>query len=123
VEYSFEQFPHAYCLEPELTVLAKGRRLPHVYTHTEPVFMCLFPVGPSFWHNRLWLSDIVIPQIFLWLANFEEWLFCGTWRGGGTHSIPFDPPKRTPQFPGDVGLLSHPLTGIAHSGADERISA
>ena len=45
------------------------------------------------------LADVVVPLTIYWLAHFEEWLFSGHWRDGGTHEITIAPPSTPPVFP------------------------
>jgi hypothetical protein len=98
LEYSMLTYPSVYCLDPQLSLFAAGRRLPHVYTRDEPVCMCLFMRRRECWNDTKLLARVVIPLAYFWLAQFEEWLFSGAWRGGGTHDTPPEPPKQTPRF-------------------------
>lgn len=102
LEHTLGDYPLMYCIDPPLSALAEGRRLPHVRTRTEPIALCLFVYGPKCWHGQMLLGDVVVPLAFYWLAHFEEWLFTGVWRGGGTHEIEPDTPAAPPLFPGDL---------------------
>jgi hypothetical protein len=102
LEFKLETYPKVYCLTPALSVLAEGRTLPHVYTRTEPICMCLFMRNRECWNDSMVLADVVIPLAFYWLAHFEEWLYSGVWRGGGTHAIKPNAPKVMPIFPDDA---------------------
>jgi hypothetical protein len=57
------------------------------------------------WNDSMNLADLVVPLTFFWLANFEEWLYSGVWRGGGTHETKCEAPTSVPLFPGE---LAHP---------------
>jgi hypothetical protein len=103
LEHKLQGYPSLCCLDPALSVLADGRTLPHVNSRMEPVEMCLFMRNSECWNDGMVLADIVLPLAFYWLAHFEDWLYSGVWRGGGTHPIPTRPPKRPPIFPGDPG--------------------
>lgn len=105
LEHRLGDYPQMYCLEPPLSALAKGRRLPHVYTKTEPVHICLFMHRIECWRDDLILANVAVPLSYYWLANFEEWLFSGVWRGGGTHPIDFVRPELTPLYPTDSPMI------------------
>jgi len=102
VEHKLQDYPRVYCLEPVLSKLAGGRKLPHVYARTEPTWMCLFMRQRQCWNDGMSLADIVVPMTYFWLANFEDWLYSGEWRGGGTHETKPEPPTSTPLFPGEI---------------------
>jgi hypothetical protein len=118
LEHSLENYPAMYCVDPPLSALAGSRRLPHVYTREEPICLCLFMKRRECWNDGMILADVVVPLAFYWLANFEDWLFSGEWRGGGTHAIAPEAPSHLPVFPGEsspVGLelqdgISTPLS-------------
>lgn len=106
VEYAMRNYPLVYCLDPQLSTLAAGRKLPHVYSRKEPICMCLFMRRQECWNDTMVLARVVLPLAYFWLAHFEEWLFSGVWRGGGTHDTPIDPPKHTPYFHPKSGTFS-----------------
>jgi hypothetical protein len=101
VEYRRDEYPAVYCLDPPLSALANGRRLPHVRSREEPIRLCLFFHEPKCWNDGMLLAKVVIPLTLYWLEFFEEWLFTGEWRGGGTHDITPCPPTSLPVFPGE----------------------
>ncbi len=101
LRHKLDEYPTVHCLKPALSVLAPGRELPHVYTRVEPICLCLFRRGRECWSNEMNLANVVVPLTFFWLAEFEEWLYSGIWRGGGTHEIKPEPPTAMPVFPED----------------------
>ncbi len=102
LEHTLGEYPQMYCLDPLLSVLAAGRKLPHVRTRTEPIEMCLFMRRVECWTDDMFLANVTVPLASYWLAHFEEWLFSGHWRGGGTHEIDFVAPASLPVFPSDA---------------------
>lgn len=103
LEYSTHRYPDFYVIDPPLSQLAGGRKLPHVRTREEPIAVCLFFFEETCWAPHMLLGKIVVPMAFFWLACFEEWLFSGEWRGGGTHPITPSAPTVEPKFPEDFG--------------------
>lgn len=104
LEYSLREFPRCCVIDPQLTSLAGGRVLPHVRSIDEPISMCLFVYESGCWNSGMLLGKVVVPMAFFWLACFEDWLFSGEWRGGGTHPITPCPPSSAPVFPADLLL-------------------
>jgi hypothetical protein len=102
LEYAVGRYPEIYCVEPRLTDLADGRNVPHVYSRVEPVSMCLFMKRKECWTDGMLLGKVVIPLAHYWLAGFEDWLYSGQWRFGGTHEIVPEPPKDIPSFSKDA---------------------
>jgi len=108
LEHMLGGYPSVYCVEPRLSELAAGRTLPHVYTRTEPISLCMFMHNRECWRDDMILANVVVPLAFYWLSNFEDWLFSGEWRGGGTHPITPEPPKQLPVFPGEQSIPAFP---------------
>lgn len=104
VEYVIGLNPKVFVLDPSLTNLAAGRDLPHVRSRDEPIALCLFVYDEACWNGTMILARVVVPMTYFWLASFEEWLFSGEWRGGGTHPIEPCPPDTRPIFPADLNL-------------------
>lgn len=69
---------------PDLSLLAKGERLPHVYAERPPL-LCLHLPGKGEWTPWMRLDETYVPWTYLWLEFFEDWLCDGVWRGGGVH--------------------------------------
>lgn len=69
---------------PDLTELAGGRPLPHVYTQRPPR-LCLYLPREQQWRPSLRLDETILPWAVLWLFYFEEWLVSDEWKGGGVH--------------------------------------
>jgi hypothetical protein len=86
LEYRQDASPQVFIDGPDLTVLADGRRLPHVYEQA-PTRLCLFLPGSGEWGAWMRLDQTIVPWTALWLLYFEEWLYSGEWAGGGLHPI------------------------------------
>ena len=99
IVYGLEDYPEIFCLNPKLSALAGVRKLPHVYSWTESISLCLFRRTSDAWNSRMILAKTAIPLTYAWLAFFEDWLFSGEWRGGGTHPIEVSPPSSIPFRP------------------------
>lgn len=85
--------PDMIVLEPNLSVLAGGRKLPHIYAHVgKGAELCLWLPGSGDWTPQMKFSDTYIPWTAEWLYYFEVWLATGVWEGGGAH--PDMTPKR-----------------------------
>jgi hypothetical protein len=104
VEYCLHQYPRMFVLDPPLTSLTNGRKVPHVRTREEPIAMCLFFQDTTCWSPDMLLAEVVVPMAYYWLACFEDWLFTGQWHGGATHEITPSPPTISPIFPADLDL-------------------
>lgn len=76
--------PHVFIDQPNLQVLAEGRRLPHVYQQ-RPTRLCLYLPGSYEWAPWMRIDRTIIPWTALWLLYFEEWLASDKWAGGGRH--------------------------------------
>jgi hypothetical protein len=87
IEYHRGLTPKVFVEDPDLSELAEGRRLPHVYEQ-RPAQLCLYLPGSGEWHHGLLISRTIIPWATLWLFYFEEWLASGEWKGGGMHPAP-----------------------------------
>lgn len=84
IDYTQGDRPVVTVLDPDLSVLADGRRIPHVYTET-PMRLCLYLPKARQWHPSLRLDETIVPWTYLWLDYFEEWLWSNEWKGGGIH--------------------------------------
>jgi hypothetical protein len=74
--------PKVFVVNPDLTELADGRDIPHVYEQ-KPTRLCLFL--PGTWSSTDQLSETIVPWATVWLHYFEEWLVSNDWKGGGEH--------------------------------------
>lgn len=85
VQVIFEEskVPKVTVLEPQITLLANGRDIPHIYH--DPVRLCLYLPRKHQWHSGLRIDQTIIPWTFLWLYYFEEWLATDHWKGEGEH--------------------------------------
>jgi hypothetical protein len=93
IEYQHGGVPQVYVLDPDLSALAEGRKLPHVYQQ-QPAKLCLYLPGTGDWSPAKRISETIVPWTFLWLWYFEEWLASGAWKGGGLHLPEPAEPKR-----------------------------
>lgn len=76
--------PQIFVTDPDLTELADGKDLPHVYQQKPPQ-LCLYLPGTGEWAPDQWIHKTIIPWAVLWLFFFENWLATGEWQGGGKH--------------------------------------
>jgi hypothetical protein len=93
IEYQQGGVPQVFVLDPDLSALAAGRKLPHVYQQ-QPAELCLYLPGTGEWSPAKRISETIVPWTFLWLWYFEEWLASGAWKGGGLHLPEPAAPKR-----------------------------
>jgi hypothetical protein len=93
VQYKVGTNPDVFVIDPHLPTLAKGQKLPHVYSE-EPTELCLWLPSTKEWHPSLRLDQTVIPWTYLWLYYFEDWLLTADWKGGGEH--PEGPEEQLP---------------------------
>jgi hypothetical protein len=84
IEYRNGRSPRIFLDDPDLTVLAEGRQLPHVYEQ-KPTRLCLYLPGTREWHGALRIDQTIVPWAALWLFYFEDWLASDEWKGGGEH--------------------------------------
>lgn len=87
--YSERATPSIYVDGPDLTLLAQGDPLPHVYSQ-RPTRLCLYLPGTREWQPTDRLDLTILPWADLWLIHFEDWLAGNRkeWRGGGVHPDP-----------------------------------
>lgn len=80
--------PDVFVLQPDLSILASGRRLPHTYRHKgRGTHLCLFSPQYREWAPQMDLAGTHVAWAVEWLGYFEEWLLTGEWAGGGTHPV------------------------------------
>ena len=84
IDYHQGDIPKVFIDEPDLTALANGRRLPHVYEQ-KPTRLCLYLPRAREWANGMRIDQTIVPWTALWLFYFEEWLTSDDWKGGGEH--------------------------------------
>jgi hypothetical protein len=87
LDYELGDKPNVYVMDPDLVVLADGRRLPHVYQQ-QPPRLCLYLPNTGEWSAQMRLVDTIVPWSVLWLFYFEDWLETDEWKGGGMHPEP-----------------------------------
>ena len=80
------QQPEVIVLEPELNLLAGGKKIPHTYPYDgKGARLCLWWPKNRDWVSSMKLADTFIPWTAEWLYYFELWLLTGEWSGGGEH--------------------------------------
>lgn len=84
IDYHQGQVPRVFVEDPDLTLLAGDRRLPHVYSQ-KPTCLCLYLPRAFEWRDWMRLDETIVPWIAIWLFYFEEWLISNEWKGGGEH--------------------------------------
>lgn len=84
VTYKLGEHPDVFVEEPDLKVLAEGKRIEHLYSQ-ETVELCLWLPFTGQWDSRMSIAETIMPWTALWLYYFEDWLATGSWRGGGVH--------------------------------------
>jgi hypothetical protein len=92
IEYREDDTPKVFVESPDLTLLADGRSLPHVYR--EPDHLCLYLPGTHEWTPGDRIDLTIVPWVSLWLFYFEEWLESDEWKGGGSHPDSAEHPPR-----------------------------
>ncbi len=80
--------PDVFILDPDLSELAGGRSLPHVYQN--PTRLCLTLPKAKEWLSSMRIDQTFVPWTAMWLFYFEEWLVSDDWKGGGEHPNPGD---------------------------------
>lgn len=75
--------PDVFVIDPDLSELAGGRPLPHVYR--DPLRLCLTLPGTREWTGTMRIDQTFVPWASTWLYYFEEWLVSDDWKGGGEH--------------------------------------
>jgi hypothetical protein len=87
--YRQGSIPEVFVDDPDLSLLADGDRLPHVYSQT-PTRLCLYLPGTREWSPFDAFDETILPWAVLWLYYYEDWLTGEKteWRGGGAHPGP-----------------------------------
>ena len=84
IDYRQGKTPRVFVEEPDLLVLAEGRRLPHVYEQ-KPCRLCLYLPNSGEWGAWMRIDQTIVPWALLWLFYFEEWISSNQWKGEGVH--------------------------------------
>lgn len=84
IVYKQGDVPHVFVDDPDLTELAHGESIPHVYQQ-KPTRLCLYLPGTGQWSPEKWIFKTIVPWAMVWLYFFENWLATGEWKGGGVH--------------------------------------
>jgi len=88
IDYREGNTPNVFVEDPEIEMLAGGRRLPHVYQ--DPLRLCLYKPGSGQWGASKRIDQTLVPWTAIWLFYFEEWLVSGVWKGEGDHPSDVD---------------------------------
>ncbi|EGT3625446.1 hypothetical protein FAP94_03440 [Morganella morganii] len=92
IRYTLSHPPVCVVRDPDLTALAQGRKIPHIYqnqTGIRGTQLCLYlPMikqknKVSEWQPTMFLANTILPWASMWLVYFEFWLSSGEWDGGG----------------------------------------
>ena len=78
--------PEVFVEHPDLSLLAGGATLPHVYDQ-RPARLCLYLPGTGEFRQTDRPDLTILPWTQLWLVYFEDWLArgCKDWQGDGEH--------------------------------------
>jgi hypothetical protein len=87
LQYKIKKRPSIRVLEPDLHVLAAGRRIEHLYSQEKQELCVYYPDGIE-WNGTKPLARTVVLWAHEWLVHFEAWVFTGQWDGGGVHPKP-----------------------------------
>jgi hypothetical protein len=88
IRYDKDDTPSAFVKEPDLSLLAGERDLPHVYKN--PTRLCLYLPGSGEWIDTMRIDRTFVPWTATWLYYFEEWMVSNDWKGGGEHPCDTD---------------------------------
>lgn len=77
------QRPIVWVLEPELRIPRDRWLELHRFNHGG---LCLHLHEE--WTGDQFIADTIVQWTSLWIINYEYWLACGTWLGGGQHPQP-----------------------------------
>jgi hypothetical protein len=83
ITFQRSETPGVFVTNPDLSALAGGRPLPHVYH--DPLRLCLTLPGTREWTGTMRIDQTFVPWATIWLYYFEEWLISDEWKGGGKH--------------------------------------
>ncbi|HWM81981.1 MAG TPA: hypothetical protein VNQ56_07935 [Pseudolabrys sp.] len=83
IKFQRGETPSVFVTDPDLSALAGGRPLPHVYH--DPLRLCLTLPGTREWAGTMRIDQTFVPWATTWLYYFEEWLISDEWKGGGKH--------------------------------------
>jgi hypothetical protein len=84
LSYGIGTVPMVWAKEPNLTQMAGGRDLPHIYD-PKAQRLCLYQPAYREWKSTLLISRTIVPWAVLWFYYFEIWLVTGVWPGRGEH--------------------------------------
>jgi hypothetical protein len=91
IQYERGGVPEVFVEDPDITALAAGRDIPHVYKN--PLLLCLYLPRSGEWEGTMRIDRTFIPWTAVWLYYFEEWLASDDWKGGGVHPGEYQDPN------------------------------
>lgn len=82
IEFQYEQYkaPRIAILSPKLQLPQGAKRIPHTFAGD---YLCLYYADYREWTAAMYVADMIVPWISLWLMYYEIWLAIGEWLGGG----------------------------------------
>ncbi|QUN04784.1 hypothetical protein KDN34_11040 [Shewanella yunxiaonensis] len=92
IRYTLSHSPVCVVKDPDLSTLAQGRKIPHIYQNQTGIMgtqLCLYLPSVkkinkvSEWQPTMFLANTILPWAAMWLMYFEFWLSSGEWDGGG----------------------------------------
>ena len=68
------EFPKVFVIEPPLADRGPGLgdRVPHLYRHQEPPYLCLLDPATDEWDESMSVADTIIPWAARWLASVRN---------------------------------------------------
>jgi hypothetical protein len=82
VEVRYEQYkaPRIAIISPRLQLPTGEKRIPHTFKGD---YLCLYYADYGDWTPKMYVADMIVPWISLWLIYYETWLATTEWLGGG----------------------------------------
>jgi hypothetical protein len=85
ITYQQHKAPKISILSPRLQLPPGEKRIPHTFKGD---YLCLYYADYGEWTARMYVADMIVPWISLWLTYYETWLAIGKWLGGGIEHSP-----------------------------------
>jgi hypothetical protein len=78
IEYALRKRPKVWVLQPRLYPQIPGEKIKHTFSDGS---VCLHLPGE--WTPTMYVADLIVPWLALWLFHYEAWRATGKWHGGG----------------------------------------